>query len=108
MTTPGELNSPDDKWFPSLKGMIKKDQDGIGFIDIFHFPANDSINKQTCSFFQKAGAVLTGLINTPGVDLCAWSKIVWLANEYNIAQIMDKLKINKIAIPQRPIDTQKQ
>jgi hypothetical protein len=74
-----------------LKDMIRQDQDGVWFIDLFHFPENDSIDNETHSFFCRSGDVLKRLLNETDVGLSVWSKVVWLANQYNDAKLLKRL-----------------
>ncbi len=98
----------DGKWFPVLKDAIKKDLDGVGFIDLFHFPQHDSIDRSTYAFFQSAGQALSNILSKGGMDLCAWSKTVWVAQEYNKASVVRRcadmsIPLPAIEIPSSPI-----
>jgi hypothetical protein len=75
----------------ALKDIIRQGCDGVWFIDLFHFPKNDSIDKGTYKFFCRSGAVLKRLLNDSGVGLSEWSKVVWLANQYNNAKLLRRL-----------------
>lgn len=79
------------KGIVALKDMIRQDQDGVWFIDLFHFPENDSIDKATYRFFRRSEVVLKGLLNESDVGLLEWSKVVWLANQYNNAKLLERL-----------------
>ncbi len=74
----------------ALKDVIKRDADGVWFIDLFHFPPNDSLDNETHMFFAKSGPILTELLREPGIRLREWSKIVWLATEYNHAPLVSR------------------
>ncbi len=76
----------------ALKDMIRRDQDGVWFIDVFHFPENDSIDNETHGFFCRSGDVLKRLLNENDVGLSVWSKVVWLANQYNNAKLLQRLR----------------
>jgi hypothetical protein len=94
-------------WFPVLRDVIRMDEDGMGFVDLFHFPRGDNIDRETCKFVKTAGATLADLINKPGLPLAAWTKIVWLARQYNHAHIVGRLRemgetLPEVAIPLGP------
>ena len=93
----------DPKGLVALKDMIRQDQDGVWFIDLFHFPENDSIDKGTYNFFSRTGTVLNRLLNESDVGLSEWSKVVWLANQYNGAKLLQRLAdCTPIHIPELP------
>ena len=79
------------KGFVALKDMIRQDQDGVWFIDLFHFLEGDFIDKGTYNFFCRSGVVLKRLLNENDVGLSEWSKVVWLTNQYNNAKLLEKL-----------------
>jgi hypothetical protein len=64
----------------ALKDMIRQDQDGVWFIDLFHFPENDSIDNETFRFFCRSGAVLKRLLKRHHrmrrISLDAWRAVL--------------------------------
>jgi hypothetical protein len=91
------------KWFPVLKDMILQDRDGMDFLDLFHFPAQDSIDKGTFAFIEAAGRELSTLVCRRNLNLSAWSKGVWLARQYNASAILKRCNLPLIQIPRAPI-----
>ena len=95
-------------WLAVLKDVIKTDNDGMGYVDLFHFPQGGSIDSATLDFIKTAGHILAHLLNKPGLPLAAWTKIVWLANQYNRADIVRRLRalgktLPNIEIPMEPM-----
>jgi hypothetical protein len=87
------------RWIPVLKDVIRTDDDGMGFVDLFHFPRGDSIDNGTRDFIRTAGNTLAHLLDKPRLPLAAWTKVVWLANQYNRADIVRRLRTLGITLP---------
>jgi hypothetical protein len=75
----------------ALRGVIRQDHDGVNFLDLFHFPPNDSIDRGTAEFFWGVSPVLTRLLADKTLDRRALSKVAWLANQYNEAPMLKRL-----------------
>jgi len=75
----------------ALKEVIRQDLDGAHIVDLFHFPPNDSIDRETADFFWKVGPILNRLLADKGLDKRALSKIAWIANQYNEAPMLKRL-----------------
>jgi hypothetical protein len=72
---------------------IREDHDGNYYIDLFHFPESDSLDKETYAAFQRSGPALTTMLNEPGMSLRERSKVVWLARQYNDCSLVANRKI---------------
>jgi len=75
----------------ALKSVIQVDQDGIHYLDLFHFPERDSIDNNTASFFQKTGPTLSQMLIDQRQNERALQKLRWLANGYNRAPILRRI-----------------
>jgi hypothetical protein len=82
-------------------GRIARDQDGLDFVDIFHFPENDSWDVGTNSFFLAAHEQLTHNLSDRTVRLDVWSKAVWIAQRYNSSDVVARRRASPpVVIPE--------
>jgi hypothetical protein len=82
----------------ALRDMIVRDTDGVDFIDLFHFPENDSIDNTTFAFFRASGPNIRDLLNEPGLGAREREKIRWVAGRYNAAHMLTRLNFPHINI----------
>lgn len=88
----------------ALKDVIRQDRDGASILDIFHFPARDSIDKSTADFFRRAGPAISGLMAEEGLDAGALSQLMWLATHYNQSSMRGRLNLPAISGWCMPMD----
>jgi hypothetical protein len=85
----------------ALRDLIRRDEDGLHYVDLFHFPPNDSIDNATHIFFTQCRKILESRVNDAGLTLAQWSKNVWLATKYNTALfVLGSSRYGQIKIPE--------
>lgn len=79
---------------------IGEDHDSVYYVDLFHFPENDTLDKGTYAAFRRSGPVLATMLSEPGMSLKERSKVVWLARQYNASSLVAGRRIcSPVAIP---------
>jgi hypothetical protein len=87
----------------AMKNLIKQGRDGVFFIDPFFFPENDSLDKGTHAFFAKSKPIIERLLSDRDLGLRQWSKVAWLANQFNDSSLVARRKdFPPITIPDPP------
>ena len=90
---PGSLTAKRDE--------IREDRDGIYYVDLFHFPEDDSLDKNTYAAFQLSGPAIAAMLKEPGIAIRERSKVVWLARQYNKSSLVaDRRICAPIKVPQ--------
>jgi hypothetical protein len=82
----------------AYKDMIRQDSDGTHFLDIFHFPLSDSIDRGTEDFFRKAGPLLSKMLSDSNLGERERAKMRWMAEQYNGSSIVKSLGINAVGL----------
>lgn len=70
------------------RDQIREDVDGMDYLDLFHFPEGDALDKGTFSAFQRSGPVLETMLKELGLSQKERSKVVWLARQYNSSSLV--------------------
>lgn len=87
----------------AMRDLIKQDRDGAWFLDLFFFPENDSLDRSTHAFFEKSRVVIDKLLREDGLGLREWSKIAWLASQFNDAGLVVRRELYpSIMVPDPP------
>lgn len=76
----------------AMRDLIKQDRDGAWFLDPFFFPENDTLDKSTHEFFDKSRVVIDNLLREDSLGLREWTKIAWLASQFNDAGLVVRRK----------------
>ena len=88
----------------AMHDLIKQDRDGALFLDLFFFPENDSLDKTTYAFFEKCRGIIESQLRHSGLGLREWSKVAWLASQFNESGLVVKRKLFvPITLPTPPI-----
>ena len=74
----------------ALKDLIARDTDKIDYIDVFHFPENDSIDNTTFTFFKESGPNIRAMLDEPGIGDREREKLLWVAGKYNAAGLLKR------------------
>jgi hypothetical protein len=80
----------------ALKGLITRDIDNIDYIDMFHFPENDSIDNTTFAFFKESGPNIRAMLDESGIGNREREKLLWVASKYNAASLLKRLCLPRI------------
>ena len=105
VTTPGIGNAWRRYWgqprgLTALTNEIREDQDGVFYIDVFHFPADDSLDRGTYNAFHRSGPALTSMLGDRSMGLKERSKLIWLARQFNQSTLVATRRIcSPIIIP---------
>jgi hypothetical protein len=84
----------------ALTDEIREDRDGVFYIDLFHFPEDDSLDKATYRAFQRSGPVLTAMLADQSMGLKERSKVTWLASQFNQSHLVrDRHICSPVVIP---------
>jgi hypothetical protein len=86
----------------ALKDLIMCDSDNFSYIDVFHFPDNDSIDNTTFAFFKNAAPNLCAMLDEPGIGDRERQKLLWLASKYNAAGLRRRLCLPQISAAVQP------
>ena len=60
---------------------IREDHDGNHYVDLFHFPDGDDLDKETYATFQRSGPALEAMLNEAGMSLKDRSKLIRLVRQ---------------------------
>lgn len=80
----------------ALKDLITRDTDQISYIDMFHFPDNDSIDNTTFAFFKESGPNIRAMLNELGISNREREKLLWVARKYDAAGLVKRLDLPRI------------
>jgi hypothetical protein len=79
-----------------LKDLITRDTDNIDYIDVFHFPENDSVDNTTFAFFKESAHSIRAMLDESGIGDREREKLLWVARKYNAAGLLKRLRLPRI------------